>query len=80
MDLSPQLPEQGIVGLDLLVQFAAVRDDAAQLQRLGCHTLVNSGAFLQIALGMAAVVDTAIVTGQLQTAVRRRGPRLAPDE
>ena len=79
-DLRFQFSQQGVVGLDLPVQFATVRDDAAPLQRLSCHALVDGGPFLQTALGMAAVVDTAVVTGQLQTAVRCRGPRLAPDE
>ena len=79
-DLRFQFPQQGIVRLDLPIQLAAVGNNTAALQCLSRYTLVDGGALLQPSRRMAAVVDAAIVTGQLQTAVRCRGPRLAPDE
>ena len=79
-DLSSQFPEQGIVRLDLPIQLAAVGNNTAALQCLSRYALVDGGALFQTALSMAAVVDAAVVTGQLQTAVRCRGPRLAPDD
>ena len=75
-----QLPQQGVVRLDLPVQLAAVGEDAAPLQRLSRHALVNGGPFLQPPRRMAAVVDALRMTGQLQAAVRRCGPHLPPNK
>ena len=79
-DLRFQLPQQGVVRLDLLVQLATVGDNAATFQRLGRHTLVDGGALFQLSRRMAAVVDAFRMTGQLQATVRRCGPHLAPCE
>ena len=56
-DFSFQLPQQRIVGFDLSVQFAAVRDDSLALQRLCCYALMDGGDFIQSPCGIAAVVN-----------------------
>src|SRR5699024_9670366 len=68
-DLSPQLSEQGIVGLDLPVQFAPVRDNALFFHGSAIHTFMDRWPLQQATLGMAAVVDAFFVPSALQIAV-----------
>ena len=50
--------------MDLL--FTPVKDNSFFLHGSGNYALVDRRSFLQATLGMAAVIDAAVVTGQLQ--------------
>ena len=79
-DLSSQLPEQGIVCLDLPVQFTSVRDNTLFLHGSGNHPLMDRRLLQQPTLGMAAVVDAFFVPGALQIAVCHIRPCSPPQD
>ena len=59
-DCGFQLPQQGVVRLDLSVDFTAVRDDSLFLQRTGSHTLMDGGLLVQPPVSVTTVVDPCI--------------------
>lgn len=60
-DRSFQLPQQGIVRLDLPVDLAAVSNHAFPLQCPCGHPLVDGGPLIQPSGGIAAVVDALVM-------------------
>ena len=77
-DFSFQLPQQGIVRLDLPVDLAAVSNHAFSFQCACGHTLVNGGLLVQPSGGVAAVVDALVMPVPLQMTVGRIRPRCPP--
>ena len=68
-DFSFQLPQQGIVRLDLPVDLAAVSDDSFPLQRPCRHALMDGGLLIQTSGSVAAVVNAFLPPGAFQAAV-----------
>lgn len=73
-----QFTKQGVVNLDLTVDFTPVGYNTFFLQRTSNCTLVNGWLLVQTSLRMASVVNAGIVTVLLQIAICYFCPRLAP--
>ena len=78
LDFGFQPPQQRIVGLDLLVDLAAVRDDPLVLQRLRCHTFMDGRNLIQPPCSVAAVINAFLPPGAFQTAVGHICPCCPP--
>lgn len=77
-DFGFHLPQQRIVGLDLPVQFAAVRDDSLALQRLRRHALMDGRNLIQTPCSVASVVNAFLPSRTFQIAVGHVRPRRPP--
>ena len=73
-----QFPQQGIVGLDLSIQFTAVRDNTLFLHSPCHNALVDGGLLGQTSFCVTAVVDTGIVSVLFQIAIGYIRPCLTP--
>ena len=78
LHLAAQLPQEGVVGLDLSVQLAAVGGVAIALHFAGGYALVDGGQLRQATGGVTAVVNAGCLAHALQVAVDRVRPRLPP--
>ena len=77
-DRSFQLPQQGIVRLDLPVDLAAVSNDPFPLQRPCGHSLMDGRLLIQTSGCVAAVVDSLRPSGALQIEIGHIRPCSPP--
>ena len=80
-DLRFQLPEKGVVRLDLAINFAAVRNDTHRFQLSCVIALVDGWQFIQSPCGVTAVIDPGIYLRILcQMPIGNGCPFFPPDE
>ena len=80
LHLSAQLPQEGVICLDLPVQLAAVGGVTLALHGAGGDAFVDGGQLRQATGGVAAVIDAGCLAHAFQMAVHGICPRFPPQE